>query len=412
MQRPSPFLAILLIALHGSARADYVEVSRPATVKAAADRDATILLHVDDGDTFVLAQSGQENGYYKVQLQGGGQGWIYRTLVRRFSGDPPGTPANPGGTPPAQPFTGSFQIHFLDVGTGDSAIIDMGDREIVIDGGDSVRVLHDYAARTGVIDGPIELVVVTHGDSDHWKGLTRLLGFDGQGTATHPVLEFWEPGFDRDCSPLPAYSDFIADVSQIPGIVFRRPLEVTFPPATTTLQPTPIQLPTLPGVVLTVLSTERAPETSNGDCAYKINNASIVLRIDIGGHRFLFTGDANGKERDEASPGTPGHIEKQLLDLEHVHPGTLKADLIKVPHHGSETASTQALINAVDPKFVIISASTKHHLPKDTTVQRYVSNQRVILRTDAHPENDVDHIVCGLDGNQALDCNFASVLVP
>src|SRR5688572_31166364 len=53
-----------------------------------------------------------------------------------------------------------FQVHFLDVGTGDSAIIDVGDREIIIDGGDSTRILHDYVARTGVIDGPIELVVV------------------------------------------------------------------------------------------------------------------------------------------------------------------------------------------------------------------------------------------------------------
>ena len=75
---------------------------------------------------------------------------------------------------------------------------------------------------------------------------------------------------------------------------------------------------------------------------------------------------------------------------EATHPGTLKADVLKVPHHGSETASTQAFINAVNPDFAIISASTKHHLPKTTTVDRYENTQRVILSTDEHKQLGVD----------------------
>lgn len=144
--------------------------------------------------------------------------------------------------------------------------------------------------------------------------------------------------------------------------------------------------------------------------AYRINNASIVLTAEIFGHRFLFTGDANGKERDEASPGTPGHIEERLLELEAILPGALQAEVIKVPHHGSETASTQAFIDSVDPEFVIISASTKHHLPEETVVDRYSDGQRMILRTDDHPPNDTDHIICFQDQLGALDCNFEEIL--
>ena len=323
-------------------------------------------------------------------------------------------------TPPsgAAPFTPNldvlaaspFVVHFLDVGTGDSAIIDIGEQEAIIDGGDSVRVLTDYVKTRGIVDGPIELVVVTHGDSDHWKGLNRLLGFDGKNANPPRVIEFWEPGHDRDCRKLQSYENFIEDVSALPGVIFRRPLENTHAPAVATGQPEIVVVPGLTDVSFTVLHTDSTPPASNGDCSYRINNASIVLMAEIFGHRFLFTGDANGKERAEASPGTPGHIEKLLLDLEAAVPGTLRADVIKVPHHGSETASTQAFIDAVDPGLVIISASTRHHLPRETVVSRYDNGQRVILRTDVFRPNDTDHLLCFQNGFGELDCNFEEVL--
>ena len=84
--------------------------------------------------------------------------------------------------------------------------------------------------------------------------------------------------------------------------------------------------------------------------------------------------------------------------------------MLKAPHHGSETASTQAFINAVNPAFVVISASTKHHLPKATTVQRYQDGQRVILRTDENRESNRDHIICYATTTGALDCNYRDVL--
>jgi competence protein ComEC len=313
---------------------------------------------------------------------------------------------------PPQVASSPFAVHFLDVGTGDSAIIDIGDQEIVIDGGDSIAVLNNYAARMGIIDGPIELAVVTHGDTDHWKGLTRLLGFDGVNPTPPGLLEFWEPGYDRDCRPQESYDTFIEDVQTLAGLrTFRRPLETTHPPAVATGALDVITVPGLPGIKITVLHTDATPPASNGECAYEINNASIVLLIEIFGHRFLFTGDENGKERDEPGPGTPGHIEKLLLDLDTANPGILRADVLKVPHHGSETASTQAFIDRVNPSFAIISASTKHHLPKQTVVDRYQSDdERIVLETDEHPENDTDHIICFQDDEGQLDCNFEFVL--
>ena len=211
-----------------------------------------------------------------------------------------------------------FAIHFVDVGTGDATIIDMGDKEIIIDGGDSIRVLSEYIKRTGIIDGAIELVVVTHGDTDHWNGLRRALGFDGVEDDVPGVLEFWDAGYDRDCNGTgnnarKNYLKFVDAVKAlVPASKFRRPLQDHFTPSTISNQLDPIRLNSLPGVTFTVLSTDASPDT--GSCSYKINNASIVLMIEIQGIRFMFTGDANGKR--ELSPHQePQNMLREIVDV-------------------------------------------------------------------------------------------------
>jgi hypothetical protein len=229
-----------------------------------------------------------------------------------------------------------------------------------------------------LIQHPIELVVVTHGDTDHWKGLTRILGLESSPkTPNFQAIEFWEPGYDRDCNQGTAsdnarqkYLDF---VSAARGKVqrFRRPLEATHTPLVKQTSPSMtafVEIPELPGLKFLILHTDANP-TGTSDCGYLINNASIVFKLVVGGHSFLFTGDANGKER--TGPDQPGHIEEKLLALEARLPGVLKSDVLKVPHHGSETASTTAFLNKVQPRFAIISASTNHHLPRPTTLARY-----------------------------------------
>ena len=222
------------------------------------------------------------------------------------------------------------------------------------------------------------------------------------------MLEFWEPGYDRGCRPLASYEAFISDTRDLPGVTVRRPLQATHVPADVSGTVEPFTLPSLPGVMFTLLHSDGSPDAS--DCAYRINDASIVLMIEVSGIRFLFTGDANGKERREPGSVTPSHVEAELLALEEQHPGTLKADVLKVPHHGSETASTEAFIDAVDAQFVIISASTSHHLPRPSVVARYDDGARVILRTDRDTRSDRDHVVCGKNENAELVCNYSDQL--
>src|SRR5688572_6146183 len=146
--------------------------------------------------------------WYKIQRPNGQPGFVPKAWTEIATEDPNVSP--PTATP------ANFKIHFLDVGTGDSAIIDMGEQEILIDGGNYPNDLHDYIRQEDVVQGAIELVIVTHGDQDHWKGMVRLFNFDGQGTAPGTLREFWDPGYNRDCNLTAAgrknYLDFISKV--------------------------------------------------------------------------------------------------------------------------------------------------------------------------------------------------------
>jgi len=76
-------------------------------------------------------------------------------------------------TPTPSPTTQELKVHFIDVGQGDSILIDFGDTEMLIDGGDKspgvVTYLADY------VDGTLEAMVATHPHADHIGGLITVL---------------------------------------------------------------------------------------------------------------------------------------------------------------------------------------------------------------------------------------------
>lgn len=83
--------AILLVVLVASAaRADYLELRRNANIRYDPSSDAAILAHGKPGDRFTILNDGQQrSGYYLIELASGDEGWVYRTLGRRYPGDLP-----------------------------------------------------------------------------------------------------------------------------------------------------------------------------------------------------------------------------------------------------------------------------------------------------------------------------------
>lgn len=112
-----------------------------------------------------------------------------------------------------------------------------------------------------------------------------------------------------------------------------------------------------------------------------LNDASLVVRIQDGDHSMLFSGDVEA-EAEHACGGTNVHVQ-----------------LLKVPHHGSDTSSSDAFIDAVHPSWAVISVgeqNTFHH-PSPAVLERFrkrgirvytTARDGTIVFTwrDAHPE--------------------------
>jgi competence protein ComEC len=106
----------------------------------------------------------------------------------------------------------------------------------------------------------------------------------------------------------------------------------------------------------------------NAEPAESSNDSSLVLRLSDGDVHFLLTGDI---ER---------HTEERLVGAH----APLAADFLKVPHHGSKTSSTEALLAAVAPRVAAVSVGEANSFghPSEDVIERYEHSGVRLLRTD------------------------------
>ncbi len=240
---------------------------------------------------------------------------------------------------------GLVRVVVFDVGQGDGILVEGGrGGRLVIDGGpDPGRLLIALDERLPPWDRRIDMLVLTHPHEDHVAGLATLL-------ARYRVGRVYEPGM---LGPGPGYRAWSAaltdggtprgrlstgDRLQLDDVRFR------------VLWPDPDQVP------------ERPPDGGTA-----INNVSIVLLGEFGGHRVLLAGD----------------IEEQI-DPELIRRGLPQVDLLKVAHHGSRTSSTPAFLETVRPRLAVVSSGlgNPYGHPAPATIDRLHAIARATYRTD------------------------------
>jgi len=244
-------------------------------------------------------------------------------LVAVGRGDP--SPQARGSPGPPPPGPGTVAVTFLDVGDADAALLRLADgRAALVDGGlsrgtpdpASPRGLPQQLAALGVRE--LDLAVVTHAHPDHFAGLAaatarglrvRELWVNPQGEAEHPAAE---------------YARFVRDLERRGTRVRRTPEpcgEHRWGPAT-----------------LRVL----APCGPRGyDPTLDENDNSLVVRLSVGCADVLLTGDAGVATEETLLAGNT----------------RLEAEVLKVGHHGSRTATGEAFLDRVRPARAVVSAA-------------------------------------------------------
>ena len=250
-----------------------------------------------------------------------------------------------------------LRVDFLNVGQADCALLSTNGHYMVIDGGNNgdADTILSYLEGQGV--EKLDAVVGTHPHEDHIGSLDAIINH-----------------FDVDAVYMPKIMHTSKTFEDVLDAVANKGLKIKSPSPGDTID--------FNGLEIEVLGPQRD---------YKdFNNNSNVLKVNAGETAFLFTGDA-----EETA-------EKDILQAGY----DLQADVLKVGHHGSSTSSSQAFLQAVKPKYAVISVGVgnSYHHPEEEALQRLQSIGAEIYRTDLQ-----GNIVCTTDGkNIAFNCNSVS----
>lgn len=258
---------------------------------------------------------------------------------------PEPTPS-PSTDPSERPIDSTFEIHFIDVGQADAALVLCDGEAMLIDGGNSAdsSLIYSYLKKHGVKH--LDYIVATHAHEDHVGGLAGALNYATVGTAF--------------CSVTSSDSDTFRDFVKYLG---KQGVSITVPDAGDIFK-----LGSSTVQILAPIKNSDAP-----------NNMSIVLRIVYGDTSFLFTGDA---EREE---------EQDILNAGY----SLESTVLKVGHHGSNTSTTYPFLREIMPEYAVISAGENNSYghPTEDTLSRLRDAVVTVFRTDMQ-----GHIICTSDG--------------
>lgn len=241
---------------------------------------------------------------------------------------------------------GRLTVDVFDIGQGDAMLITTPTGEhILVDGGPDASVVAKLSRRLGFFDRTIDLVIATHPQADHITGLLSVLDHFTVKRVMLTTIKNETPEYRALREKISEKGVALADSADIPRVDFGDSR----------------------GVALDVLWPQRS---YSGRLVDDPNIVSTVFRLTYGATRFLFTGDAGND------------IEQQLLKG-----GTdLRAGALKVGHHGSDTSTTQAFLDAVSPSVAAISVGRKNTFghPSRRVLRRLERAGVATYRTDAH----------------------------
>lgn len=237
-------------------------------------------------------------------------------------------------------YNSKLVVHYINVGQGDCSLIQIENKNILIDAGpnDAANSVVNYLNSAGVKG--LDLIIATHPHEDHIGGMAKVI-------RKFPVKIMYAP---RKISYTEDFNDMVAALRSKKMKIH---VAIVTGMEQVLLKGSDYELKIL------------APLHENYD---EVNNYSVVCKLQYKNTSFLFTGDAE-------SP-----VEDELLQKG----SDIKADVLKVAHHGSRYSSTQEFINKVSPKIAVISCGKNNDYghPAPDTLTRLREAGIKTYRTD------------------------------
>jgi beta-lactamase superfamily II metal-dependent hydrolase len=234
----------------------------------------------------------------------------------------------------------NLTVHFLDVGQGDSELLQFAGKNVLIDGGtqDAGPRVESYLRSHGVTN--LDLVVASHPHDDHIGGLITILN-------DIPVKQILDSGQTHTTQTFENYLNLI-DQKNILFSTAERGQTIDLDPA----------------IKIEVLSP---PATLFSD---DLNQNSIVLKVTYNKVSFLFMGDAGFEAED------------RIMAVE----SDLKSTVLKVGHHGSSSSTGAAFLSKVRPEVEVIEvgAGNAYGHPTQKTLSALQSTSSKVYRTDTN----------------------------
>lgn len=260
---------------------------------------------------------------------------------------------------------------FCDVGQGDATLLKIGNFQILVDAGPSPQVMECLDQFMPPSDQTLEIVVASHGDSDHIKGFEAVF-------SEYLVKEIWLVPLPKKSADFEAFSAAISRkkgqgskvrwVNQGDVFLLLQQLSIT------------VLSPRVDQVATDGESVQPAETTLSADLAKSSkeveweNDRSIVLKVIINGVSILLTGDIE-KEAEQAL------VAQGLIS---------KTTILKVAHHGSKTSSITEFLDKAQPEIATVSSgqNNKYGHPSPEVIANLLAKGTKILRTD-----QLSHIV-------------------
>lgn len=232
-----------------------------------------------------------------------------------------------------------LKVHYIDVGQGDSTFIQLPNGEtMLIDGGTrgAGSDLIEYLDKQNV--KKIDYIIATHPHEDHIGGLVEVINKYTVGKIYMPEVTHTTKVFENLLLAIQNKDKKISKAVAGEVILDKDRLNIK------------------------IIAPEKGFDDSN------LNNYSVVIKLDYINNSFLFTGDAEVKS------------ENIILDRGY----DIRADVLKLGHHGSDTSTTPDFLDKVKPKYGVISAGkdNKYGHPNKSTIDNLVTRNIEIYRTD------------------------------